>query len=87
MSIQGITMSHGNFFERTCEMDATRTESRRSETRTVPLVDAGRALGVGRTSSYESARAGTFPLPVIRVGKRIVVSKTLLERLLGETAG
>ena len=32
------------------------------------LVTAGRALGIGRTRSYELARTGQFPCPVIRAG-------------------
>jgi hypothetical protein len=36
---------------------------------TVDLVTAGRAFGLGRTRSYELARAGEFPCRVIPVGK------------------
>jgi hypothetical protein len=37
------------------------------------LVTAGRALGLGRTKTYELARAGQFPCPVIRAGKTWMV--------------
>ncbi len=33
------------------------------------LVSAGKALGMGRTRSYELARAGTFPRRVLRIGR------------------
>ena len=34
---------------------------------TMKLERAGRALGLGRSTSYELARSGEFPVPVIRV--------------------
>ncbi|WP_187361167.1 hypothetical protein [Phytoactinopolyspora mesophila] len=34
----------------------------------VPLVDAGRAFGLGRTKTHELARAGEFPVPLIKIG-------------------
>jgi Helix-turn-helix domain len=43
-----------------------------------------RQLGIGRNTAYEAARLGQ--IPVIRVGKRLVVPVAALERLLqGET--
>ncbi|MGI5326921.1 hypothetical protein [Actinomadura nitritigenes] len=49
----------------------------------VDLVTAGRALGVGRTKSYELARAGRFPCPVLRVGRSYLVPTAGLLTLLG----
>ena len=48
------------------------------ETCTVP--EAGKILGIGRNGAYEAARAGE--LPTIRFGRRIVVPKAALKRLL-----
>jgi excisionase family DNA binding protein len=48
------------------------------ETCTVP--EAGKILGLGRNSAYEAARNGE--LPTIRFGRRIVVPKAALKRLL-----
>jgi excisionase family DNA binding protein len=46
--------------------------------------DAGRMLGLGRNATYEAISRGE--IPVIRFGRRIVVPKKALERLLnGET--
>ncbi|RQX03889.1 hypothetical protein DLJ59_11030 [Micromonospora inaquosa] len=36
-------------------------------------VTAGAILGVGRTKSYELARLGEFPVPVLKVGRRYIV--------------
>ncbi|WP_021592208.1 hypothetical protein [Actinomadura welshii] len=62
-----------------------------AEIRTLPavvdLVTAGRALGVGRTKSYELARTGRFPCPVLRVGRSYLVPTTGLLTLLGLTDG
>jgi hypothetical protein len=37
------------------------------------LVTAGEILKMGRTKSYELARTGEFPVPIIRYGKKYVV--------------
>jgi hypothetical protein len=49
------------------------------------LVSAGKALGMGRTRSYELARAGSFPCRVVRVGKTYHVPTADLLALLGIT--
>lgn len=55
--------------------------------RAVPIKAAFRELGCGKTAGYEAIRTGTFPVPVIRVGSRIYVSRAELDHLLGERAG
>ena len=47
------------------------------------LITAGKALGMGRTKSYELARAGRFPCRVIRAGKTYRVPTAGLLALLG----
>jgi excisionase family DNA binding protein len=42
--------------------------------------EAGRRLGIGRTTAYRLAADGT--LPTMRLGGRIVVPRSQLERLL-----
>jgi hypothetical protein len=49
----------------------------------VPLVDAGRALLMGRTKAHELARYGKFPCPVLRIGGSYVVRKVDLLDVLG----
>lgn len=52
------------------------------ESQTVTVEEAARMLGIGRNLAYELARRGR--LPVIRLGRRIVVPRVGLERLLEE---
>ena len=49
--------------------------------------EAGRALGVSRYLAYEMAKTGSIGgVPVIRIGRRLVVPRAALERVLaGET--
>jgi excisionase family DNA binding protein len=41
------------------------------------------ALGIGRNSAYEAVRRGE--IPAIRIGRRLVVSRAVLRRLLDGT--
>ena len=50
---------------------------------TVDVVTAGRAFGIGRDVSYRLARRGDFPVPVLRAGKRFLVTKAALLGALG----
>jgi excisionase family DNA binding protein len=52
---------------------------------TVSIVDAAKRLGIGRNQAYEAARRGE--IPVIRIGKRLLVPRAALEKMLsGEAA-
>jgi len=51
------------------------------------LVTAGKALGLGRTRSYQLAQAGEFPCRLIRVGKTYQVPTADLLTLLGVQPG
>ena len=51
------------------------------------LREACERLGIGKTLGYELARAGTFPVPVIRAGRRLLVSRAAVDRLLAGEAG
>jgi hypothetical protein len=49
---------------------------------TVPI--AGKILaGLSETQSYEMAKRGGFPVPVVKVGRRLVVPTAPILRLLG----
>ena len=50
------------------------------ERKTVTVEEAATILGVGRNKAYEAARSGE--IPTIRIGKRLLVPLTALERLL-----
>jgi excisionase family DNA binding protein len=53
--------------------------------RTVTVEEAGKMLGIGRNQAYEAARRGD--LPVIKMGKRLLVPRAVLEKMLsGEVA-
>ncbi|MGF7234966.1 MAG: helix-turn-helix domain-containing protein [Frankia sp.] len=49
---------------------------------TTSLTTASQILGIGRAKSYALARAGTFPVPVLRVGRSYRVPVAPLLRLL-----
>lgn len=51
---------------------------------TLTVEEAARVLGIGRNAAYDGVRDGA--IPSIRIGKRIVVPRVALARLL-ETAG
>ncbi len=48
--------------------------------RTLTVPEAGAQLGLSRNSAYEAARTGD--LPTIRIGRRLLVSKAVLDRML-----
>lgn len=47
------------------------------------VATAGEILGLSRTQSYEALKRGDLPVPVIRVGRRIVVPVQPILDLLG----
>jgi excisionase family DNA binding protein len=49
--------------------------------RTVTVEQAGRILGISRGAAY--ARADDGSIPTIRLGKRLLVPKAALDKLLG----
>jgi hypothetical protein len=51
----------------------------------VDLMTAGRAFGIGRTKAFELARAGEFPVKVLRVGQKFRVPKAAILEALGVT--
>lgn len=52
--------------------------------RTVTIQEAAKILGIGRDQAYNAARSGQ--LPVIRIGKRLLVSLPALNKMI-ENAG
>ncbi|WP_209305298.1 helix-turn-helix domain-containing protein [Blastococcus sp. CT_GayMR20] len=45
--------------------------------------DAAGVLGIGRTTAYEMARQGEFPVRIIKIGARYKVATADLRALLG----
>ena len=59
-------------------MNRTETEPGRL---TVTVEEAARLLGIGRQSAYQAARAGE--LPTIKLGRRLLVPRAQIDRMLG----
>ena len=56
-----------------------------SARRTLTIPEVAAILGVSRNSAYEAAARGE--LPIIKIGKRLLVSRAAFERMVaGETA-
>jgi excisionase family DNA binding protein len=54
-----------------------------SERRTVSVECAAREIGIGRATAYAAARRGELP-GVIRIGRRVLISRAALDRYLNE---
>jgi predicted DNA-binding transcriptional regulator AlpA len=61
------------------------TTTRDAERQTVNMPTAFKMLGISRPVGYDLARRGALPVPVIRMGNRMVVSKRALEAVLNAT--
>lgn len=55
--------------------------SDQTERLTYKIEEAGKKLGIGRNQAYEAANRGE--IPTIRIGKRLLVPKARLDRMLG----
>jgi excisionase family DNA binding protein len=50
------------------------------ERKTITVPEAARALGICRNKGYEAAKSGQ--IPTIKIGKRLLVPKAALDRML-----
>lgn len=50
---------------------------------TLTVREVAERLGVSPWAVYEAVRRGDFPVPPIRVGRKIVFPRTQVDRLLG----
>lgn len=50
---------------------------------TTDIETAGAILGIGRTKAYELAKADDFPVRVLRIGRRYLVSVPAILDVLG----
>lgn len=69
-------------------MVALRETMMKKKPRTYTVDEVAVLLGIGRNGAYEGVRSGQ--IPSIRIGKRILVPKAALERMLagnGEAVG
>ncbi|MGI5213892.1 helix-turn-helix domain-containing protein [Plantactinospora sp. CA-290183] len=49
---------------------------------TTDIETAGEILGIGRTKAYELAKTNEFPVKILRIGRRYLVSIPALLKLL-----
>lgn len=61
----------------------TESPAGRLDRLTLNIEDVARLLGINRSTAYELARRDALPVPVIRLGRRMVVSRRAMEALLG----
>ena len=57
-------------------------ETSRAERRTLTIPEVAARLGIARSTAFALAKRDALPVPVIRLGRRLVVSRELIERLL-----
>lgn len=57
-------------------------DRRDTSARTATVEEAARQLGISRTLAYELAKADRLPVPVIRLGRRLVIPRAALDRVL-----
>lgn len=50
---------------------------------TVDVPTAGRCFGLSGKTAYRAAKDGTLPVPVLRLGRRLVVTRAALLQTLG----
>ena len=53
-----------------------------SEKLTISIKDCAKLLGIGRTAAYQAVQSGQ--IPSLKIGRRRLVPKSALERLLAE---
>jgi excisionase family DNA binding protein len=61
-----------------------RGRKRSADRLTYDVEETGVKLGISRTQAYEAAKNGE--LPTIRIGKRLLVPKAALDRMLADPA-
>jgi excisionase family DNA binding protein len=57
-------------------------ETPQTERRTLTIPEVAAALGVARSTAYELAATDRLPVPTIRAGRRLLVSRAALDRVL-----
>ncbi len=57
--------------------------SAQTNAQTLTIDEVATRLGIGRTLAYDLARRNDLPVATIRLGRRLVVSRAALERVLG----
>jgi excisionase family DNA binding protein len=50
--------------------------------KTYSIPEAAKQLGLSRSAAYAAAARGELPVPVLRIGSRLLVPRAALDRLL-----
>jgi excisionase family DNA binding protein len=79
-----IDVSAGQHCRERQLMRATMRRKPSADRLTYDVEEAGIKLGIGGTQAYEAAKNGE--LPTIRIGKRLLVPKAALDRMLADRA-
>jgi predicted DNA-binding transcriptional regulator AlpA len=58
------------------------SEEPQAERATATLPEFAARYGIARSTAYALAKRDRLPIPVIRLGRRLVVSRELMERVL-----
>lgn len=58
-----------------------------NESLIITIPSAAKVLGISRGLAYQLARQDKLPVPVIRLGRRMVLSRKAVERLLSDSGG
>ena len=53
------------------------------ERETLTVEETARRLGIGRSAAYKLAARNELPVPTLRIGKRLLIPRAALDRLLG----
>jgi excisionase family DNA binding protein len=53
-----------------------------ADRQTLTLTEAAAILGIARSTAYQLASEDRLPVPVIRLGRRVVVARAAIERLI-----
>lgn len=57
-------------------------QTARPDRATATIEEVAATLGIARSTAYELAKSDRLPIPVIRLGRRMVVARAALDRLL-----
>ena len=60
--------------------------TQRFERATASIEEVAATFGIARSTAYHLAKLNRLPVPVIRLGRRMVVSRAALERVLEPNA-
>lgn len=61
-------------------------QTARTDRATATIEEVAAAFGIARSTAYELAKTDRLPIPVIRLGRRLVVARAAMDRVLAGEA-